>query len=95
MGTLSPYSESFSITLRSSTLNLSNPSVLVESRKNVYIRFSKHHGQGILLDLGWPVEAHGIDSLQELWFPEMGNFYIMTYLCPFVLICVQKGDKNP
>lgn len=64
---------------RSSTLNLSNPSVLVGSKKNVYIRFSKHHGQGILLDLRWSVEAHGIDSLQELWFPEKRNFYIVTY----------------
>lgn len=49
----------------------------------MYVRFSKHHGQGILLDLRRSVKAHGIDSLQELWFPEKRNFYIMTYLSPF------------
>lgn len=76
---------------RSSTQRLSNPSILAESRKNVYIRFSEHHGQGILLDLRGSVEAHGIDSLQELWFPEKRNFHIMTYLSPFSFhLCTKR-----
>lgn len=32
----------------------------------LYSRLSQHHGQGVLLDLGGPVEAHGVNPLQQL-----------------------------
>lgn len=37
------------------------------------LRLREHHGQGVLLDLGGPVEAHGIDPLEQLGLPEWGE----------------------
>lgn len=39
------------------------------NRVKMNSRLCQHHGQSILLDSGWSVETHVVDTLQQLRFP--------------------------